>query len=262
MKVLVASPIFYKMKYCLNEFLGGLKELTYKDHEVLLVDNSRSPEGDEFFNDLRKEKWMTVLKDDSKEERNILRLVSSRNRIIEYALENKFDYILMLDSDVIPPKDIIEKLLASKKDIVSGLYYNYFNVGKELRPLPIAWMFLTEEEFRDIKSQGGIPPSVKNRFDLRRHMTNEEAFSKQTFEVMYPAAGCMLLSRKVFSAQRYGLMDVDEKFTSGEDIYFITEARKRGFSSYVNTEVRCNHLIFQKFEKDSEGNLLHPLWTN
>ncbi len=260
-KVLVASPIFYRMKYCLEEFLSNLRKLTYKNYDILIIDNSKGPEGEKFFNELKQEKGIILLKDDSKDDKNINRLVSSRNNIIDYALKNSYDHILMLDSDVIPPLDIIEKLLGTGKDVVSGIYYNYFNVGKELRPMPVAWMFLTEEEFDIIKKQG-VPDMVKSRSDLRRHMTNEEAFSGQTFEVMYPSGGCMLIGRKVFSLQKYGLKDVDSKYVSGEDIYFVDEARKKGFPSFVNTSVRCNHLVMQKFEKDKEGNLLHPLWTD
>ncbi len=45
----------------------------------------------------------------------------------------------MLDSDVIPPKNIIQELLDCNKDLVSGLYYNYFISDGETKYLPVAW---------------------------------------------------------------------------------------------------------------------------
>lgn len=256
-KLLVASPIWHKMKYCLKEFLGSVKSLSYGNYDILLVDNSKECS---FFNELEKEEGIIALRDNTAETKNIRRLVSSRNMILDYAIENHYDYVLMMDSDVMPPKNIIRELMDCKKDIVSGLYYNYFNVGKEIRLMPIAWMLLTEEEFQAIKRDYGLPENVKSRFDLRRHMTDEEASSGRLFEVLYPSAGCMLLSRKAFESLRYGLKDVDERFASGEDIYFIDEARKKGFMAYVLTKMKCEHLVMEKFEKDSDGNLIHPLW--
>ena len=36
--------------------------------------------------------------------------------------------MLMMDPDVIAPKNIIKELLKDNKDIISGLYYNYFKI--------------------------------------------------------------------------------------------------------------------------------------
>lgn len=46
----------------------------------------------------------------------------NRNVIIETALQNGFTHILFLDDDVVVRPDIIKKLLAHDKDIVTGLY--------------------------------------------------------------------------------------------------------------------------------------------
>lgn len=46
----------------------------------------------------------------------------NRNTMIEASLANGFTHILFLDDDVVPRPDIIHKLLAHDKDIVSGIY--------------------------------------------------------------------------------------------------------------------------------------------
>ena len=46
-----------------------------------------------------------------------------RNWIVENAMRENAEYVLMLDSDVVPPRDAILRLMAHKVPIVHGLYY-------------------------------------------------------------------------------------------------------------------------------------------
>lgn len=46
----------------------------------------------------------------------------NRNTMIEVALQNNFTHIMFLDDDTIPRPDIVKKLYAHDKDIVTGLY--------------------------------------------------------------------------------------------------------------------------------------------
>lgn len=249
MKVLVASPIHDKMEYCLNEFIEAIKNISFP-HDFLLVDNSKD---DNFFFKIKEK--IPVIRYSSKES-NLKKVVHSRNLILEYAVKNSYDFILMMDSDVIPPKDIIEKLLSHKKDIVSGLYFNEFQSNNEIKLLPVAWFYLTEEEFSELKSKSNISVS---RFEIRRHMTLEEAESDKLFEVLYPSAGCMLISRKVFEKIKYGLLDTS--IITSDDIYFFDKAREAGFKMFVDTSIKCRHLFKGKFEKDESGNLKNPLYS-
>ena len=45
-KILIGSPTFYGMQYCLKEFLNGVRSIVYDNYDVLIVDNSRD---DNFF---------------------------------------------------------------------------------------------------------------------------------------------------------------------------------------------------------------------
>ena len=255
--VLVASPTYKGMKYCQDKFFDRIKNLTYPDYDILIIDNS---EDNEYFNEL-KEKGIQVMKDDVSEKNKMLRLISSRNKIIEHALENNYDYVLMMDCDVIPPENIIEELLKCNKDIVSGLYFNYFMSSGKLKNLPVAWKFITEKEFEEISKKINLPPSVKSNLDLRRHLTPKEAESNELFEVFYPSAGCMLISRKVFEKIRYGLLDMSGiNAHTSDDIYFITKAREFGFKCYCNTKIKCDHLLSKKFKQDRKGNYINPAY--
>ncbi len=162
----------------------------------------------------------------------------------------------MMDADVIPPKDAIEQLISCEKDIVSGVYYNYFMSSGQLKILPVAWASISEKEFEEFKKQVEFSPSVKSHLDLQRHLTKEEVDSEKLFKVVYPSAGCMLISRKVFEKINYDL--INEKFA--DDISFIKKASEKGFEPYCFTKVKCDHLVSGKYEKDSKGNLVHTLF--
>ncbi len=259
-KILVGAPCYYAMDYCIKEFIESLQELDYDNYDILIVDNSR---GNEFFDKLEKDfdqEKIILIKDDTSEEINKLRLVSSRNIILNYALENNYDYVLMMDSDVIAPKTIIKDLLENNKDIVSGIYNNYFVIDGEQKLRPVAWCYITPEEFEAISKKTNFPPSVKSHKDLRRHLTEEEVKSGKLIRVKFPSAGCMLLKRRVFEKIKYGLLDLPGGKKSGDDIYFCTKAEEEGFEVYCNTKVKCEHLIFGKFYKDKDGNLRNPLF--
>src|SRR3989338_8075490 len=148
MKFLVGSPVSKHHKYCAPQYLEMLKNLSYSNYDVLLVDNSDT---EDFYNEI-KDKVLIVRfgydKETIKE-----RMVASRNYIREYVLKNGYDYFMDIDQDVIPPKDVIERMLAHKKDFVTGIYYNYFEQvpGKRTK-MAIAYTWFTEKEKENIRN--------------------------------------------------------------------------------------------------------------
>lgn len=257
-KMLIASPTYNGMEYCEKRFLGRIKELSCRDYDILIVDNSG---GNDYFEHLRQDKRLIVMRYDGNEKDKIKRLIGSRNKILDYAAENNYDCILMMDSDVIPPKNVVEELMKCKKDIVSGVYFSYFKSSGILKILPVAFMPISKEEFEQIRI-GGLPEFVKSNKDLRRHMTKEEIESNSLIKVLFPSAGCMLLTRKVFENKniRYGLLKIEADAQTSDDIYFITKARENGIDAYVNTAVKCDHLVSGKYIKDSDGSFRHPVF--
>lgn len=257
-KVLVASATFEKMAYCEKEFIKSIKELTYPNYDILIVDNSKNLD---YSAHLKEFSGITVLHDNTQEEKSIDRLISSRNKIIDYALKNSYDYILMLDSDVLLPKNAIEELINTGKSLVSGIYYNYFNLDSKITLLPVAWIYFTEEEFSEIKEKYPDFNQFKTRFEVPRHMTKQEIESNKTYEVAMPSAGAMLIKKDVFSKVKYGKY-TESASKTGEDVYFIEKAKELGFAPYVNTKVKCSHLIAGKYKKDIEGNYIHQSFSD
>ena len=252
------------MKYCLDDFLEGIKSIDFDNYTLLLVDNSDT---DSYYN-IIKEKKINVLRFNPEDKNKINRLIDSRNKIIEYAISKNCDFILMLDQDVIVPPNIINKLLSSKKDLISGVYLNYFYSSGKLKFLPVAWLDITEEEFEQIKSkQIKFPEYVKSAKDLSRHMTLEEYESNKTYKVKHPSAGCLLISKNIFEKIKYENLDLKSMGFKTEkqaldDLGFRKRANELGFDFYIDTSVKCKHLIDGKYIKDEKGNLHHPIRYN
>lgn len=250
-KVLVAGPIFDGMEYCVGDFLDRLKSLSYDNYDIFLVDNSGTRD---FAKRLERDYGVNVLHLDLKNMTGMKKIVRCRNRIFTYAVENGYDHVLMMDSDVIPPIDIIERLLLHKKDVVSGLYFGLFNVNRKQEVKSVAWKCLTEAEWDEVRGQL-MSDIVKKREDIRRNLTEEEINSGKLQEVIIPSAGCMLVSQDVFSKFKYGVLDVPSKFSSGDDIYFCRKVREAGIKLYCDPSVKCKHLTEGKFSEDG----IHPL---
>lgn len=234
--VLVACPTYEGCGYCLDKFAERIKELTYPNYNILIVDNS---EGDEYYNKI-KEKGIQVIKGPRFNE-PVRTITNSRNLIIDFAIRNGYDYLLNMDQDVIPPKNIIEELMGRDKDIVSGVYYGYFRSGGKLKYLPIAYRCLTKEEFEEI--QNDLPPFIKSCEDIKRNLTEDEVNSGEVLEVKIPCNGCMLVKRKVFEKVNYDLLDMPEISKTSDDIHFCENAKQKGFKLYVYTKIKCDHLV-------------------
>jgi len=251
-KVLVATATFGGMKYCEDKFFGSIMNLSYPSYDVLIVDNSK---GEEYSDELRRKfEGVKVIHDDTDEERSIFRLISSRNKILEYAIEGGYSHIMMFDADVIPPEDIVERLLECDKSLVSGVYYNYFNVSGKVRYFPVAWVYFSEREFEEMKRLYPDVVGSKTRKEMKRYLTEEEVKSGELFGVAFPSAGCMLIRREVFEKVRYGK---EEEGKTGDDIYFINRARELGFEPYCFTRVKCGHLVLDKYKRDGDGNYVY-----
>ena len=257
-RVLVASPVYDGMRYCINNFINSIKDLSYQNYDFLLMDNSNKKD---FFKELKKISGIKIEKLKSNEKDKMKRIIKSRNRILDYAIGNDYDYVLMMDCDVIPPSNIIKQLLSHKKDIVSGLYYNKFTINGLSKTRPVVWMRVSKEEFNEMKKEKALR-GIKSHLELRRHMTLEEANSGKLFRVFVPSAGCMLISKEVFRKVRYGLLNMPDGIPTSDDAYFFIKAEELGFKGFCDTRVKCKHLIYGKYTVSEDGSLVHPAFEN
>ncbi len=149
----------------------------------------------------------------------------ARNMACRVALEQGFEWLYFLDSDVIPPRDAVLRLLARNKPIISGLYCR--------RSPPAA-----------------IPVMIKDRNWVTNYVPGS------LVEVDYVGAGCLLIHRSVLEnmpAQepghhwfnwRVNMVGIGEPGEClSEDFTFGVHAKKTlGISTIVDTSVVCQHV--------------------
>ena len=151
----------------------------------------------------------------------------ARNSACEGALAGGFRHIFFLDDDVVPPSDVIQRLLARNLDIVSGLYF--------LRSPPICPVMM-----RRVEGQGG------------QWIT--EFAPGQLVEADYVGAGCLLIRTDVFRKMRppwfewlTDRMDLPPHERLSEDYAFLWKARRdHGYKVFVDTGVQCEHIGLAK----------------
>jgi len=217
-KVLVGCPTADSHEYCLKEYAKAVNNLSYDNYDILLVDNS---EGDKYFNKI-KSLGLNVIKDNIKGSIRD-KIIHSRNILREKVLNEGYDYFLSLEQDVIPPKDVIERLIKHKKEYVSGVYFAHqkYENGTKLRPL--LW--------------AGHDPKTKIFYYLNDKFVME---SSHLAEIDASGLGCVLIHRNILENIKFRYI---KEFPTHDDMWFCKDLRESGAKLFVDLSVKCKHLI-------------------
>lgn len=217
-KVLVGSPISDLYEYCFDKFAASRKRLTYPNHDLFFVDNSKEDD----FSKKVKNAGLPVTRIPWADKAR-LRMINSRNLLRKKALEEGYDYFLNLDQDIIPPDDIVERLIRHDKDVVTGVYYNPLTNSKG------------ERQLRAVIC-------VKEG-DKLRYLNNKELATPHLIKVHVCGTGCILIHRKVLEKIEFRYDPNDLLF---DDSWFVVDAYDEGFEVYADTGAKCQHLILEK----------------
>lgn len=223
MKILIGCPTSDYHKYCLKEYIEGLKSFTYPNFDVLLVDNSKN---NNYTEEIKKYNINVIKYPYTESARD--RIINSRNLLREKFLKGNYDYFFSLEQDVIPPKDIIERLSAHKKEIVSGVYFAEKNlVGEKFSQkilLPVLYDFVKDKDGKD------IPENMR--------FFREDELNNGLKEVKASGLGCILIHKKILENIKFRY-DKD----GFDDVFFCQDARAKGFKIFADTSIICKHLI-------------------
>ena len=224
MKILVGCPTAEAMKPSLVPYIQGLMNFTYKDKDFLIVDNSETDDYSEYIASfdipVQKDTYFPELKE---------RIVHSRNILRQKVLDGDYDYFLSLEQDVIPPIDVIERLLEHKKDVVSGVYYTVYYFNGEPKVRPLIW--------KDVPSE-----PEKMQFmgeEARLGMQNPDV--PQLHKIKRCGLGCVLISKKVLEKVKF--RNHPQTF---DDFQFCGDAINAGFELFADVSIQCQHLKEKK----------------
>lgn len=161
LKVLVFSPTYSGKEYCRKEFVENVKNLNYPNYDFLMIDNSKDIN---YCIKLKRAGVPVVHVPRGGNSR--IALANAQNYARQYAINNDYDYVLSLESDLFPPSDIIQRLMLHDKQVVGGLYM----IGGTTPTTPIhpcvfvtqnkngmgGTRLITKEEHEELKKKGGI----------------------------------------------------------------------------------------------------------
>lgn len=194
---------------------------------------------------------------------------NNRNQIVQKFLDSDFDYLLQIDSDIVPPDDyldLVEYLEDEDKDVISGVCYAYkHDMGKMIVPLILQQKdekLKKEQKVARMRNQGLIDEDEEVDLD-EIELTDEEL--KKTEYGVYPpeerdglvqcdavGTGAILTSREVLEAFEeddsgpfMDIFDEDGVRIEGLDLSFCRRAREKGFDVWAHLDYRCEHHVTQ-----------------
>ena len=146
-------------------------------------------------------------------------LPDARNEIHrQFCEKTDAPYFMMLDSDVVPPPDLIRRLMGHQKHLVGGWYNNKPKDGG--LPHPVVYKYGTDDA-----GKVGFMPYLAPGTGLEK--------------VDGMGAGCWLMSRELALAlgpKPYSMQD------GTEDMFISKKIMELGWEMYVDWDINCLHL--------------------
>ena len=136
-------------------------------------------------------------------------ITNNRNIILNEFNKNNFDYLLMIDSDIMPPSNILD-MIDNKKDICSAdIHTARWNEIIKLALKKVEWGYKTKETLIEWLN-----------------------------EVDATWTWCLLLSKKI-------IKEVWEFKWDNEDFNYCERAKEKWYKIYYDTRYKCKH--FQRY---------------
>ena len=155
---------------------------------------------------------------------------TARNNIVKRAKDAGADYVLMVDNDMVLPRDALIDLLEHGEDVVFG-FYAHRNVEN--------------------RYDGRTSVCKMGEFNYTDQFTADELhahrlISKNKIRIHGGGMGCALIRMSVFDKFDYPWFRWTNYTDGGvlsEDLFFCEKCNAAGIPIYVDARVCCGHLF-------------------
>jgi hypothetical protein len=218
-KILIFTATYEGKDYCLDRFLEHASNINYPNVRHIFITNDRN---DKYWRKLLSKGLDAYwVKRGNSSREAIARAQNFARRI---AIEEGYDYILSLESDIMVPPNIAQLLLSCNVDVVSGLYF----IGNREQGLRVPC--LTLPEIHEDKGYYGTR--------LLKPEEWEEYLHKGIKRVQAAGMGCCLIYKSVFRQIPF----VYEMGLKGHsDIYFFNDCFRLAIPVFVQTDIVLDH---------------------
>ena len=235
-RVLVGVTTYYRKEYIFDRFIRNLQQLDYPAHllDVLIVDNSP---GLNYTNKVRRRvpKGYKVVHIERGANSRVA-LTRSQNYIRKYMLERSYDYLLLVESDLLPDPQALKRLLAHDKPVVGSTYI----IGTGDIQLPCIFMGNAVVKGLGATRQLGTtldPETGKKGLDLQEVSEYLHTGLRQCHGCGF---GCTLVQRDI--VERFPFW-VDKRLDNKHsDVYWYMDLEAAGVPVFVDTD----HIIFHQ----------------
>lgn len=227
-KILIAAPQNRVKDYAMQEWYDAVKALDYpkKRIGIFLADNS---EDSSYAQELNKKYNIDVVWSPPAGRSIVARMAESHNLCRDHALKHGYDFLLHLETDVLPEPDTLLKLVLCRQNIVAGLY----QIRGTNHP-------------RHIMAQ--LVEPHPNAFRAVTYTVEKDAcwlVDGTVHEIFHAGLGCILIHRSVLDGFTFRY---DDKVEVHPDIFFAQDMHMQGNPIYLHTGTFCKHWNQQSWD--------------
>jgi glycosyltransferase involved in cell wall biosynthesis len=151
--------------------------------------------------------------------RNLIEVAQMKNHIVQNFLGRKFDYLFLVDSDILLHKETLMHLMKQNKDVIAEIFWTRWK--PEEPEMPNAWLF----DFYG--------------FDSNAFLTD---WREKGVYLVGGTGACILISKEVFEVGVNYSPIPNISWTQWEDRAFCIKAVVHGFEIYLDTHYPATHL--------------------
>lgn len=256
-RILIGSPVKQKATI-LKEFLTGLDEAEKGSNEIVyfFVDDNTEAESSDLLSDFAKSHTVIIKKgielfditkaketdeyiDHTWKTVNLEKVTVYKDTIIDYCVSEKFDYLFLIDSDIVLDKRVIPQLLSDNVDIVSSIFYSQWQKNGMLTP-QCFWIPDVYTRFKAFN----VPITGKEAHQIRLDM-----YEKLKTPGLYKVDGlgaCTLIKREPLE-KGVSFKEIYNLAIPGEDRPFCIRATVLGYELFMDSTYPSYHIHKEKY---------------
>jgi len=227
-KVLIGIVTYEGKDYVWDKFWSNIKNLSYDNYDIMITDNSPT------------KKYYSKLKKRLKHEKNVTikhvnRGDTSReaqakclNLIRDKVLKEDYDYFMCIESDLIPPRDIIERLMSHNLPSVGCIYLIGYADSDSQPPRPCLFGLRPGKDGNDGIGTYNLPPA--EGFGM---------FGTGVKQIHGCGLGATLIKRNILERIRFWY-DLREPVKHSDVLYYM-DIHNEGIPNYVDTDLIIPH---------------------
>jgi len=251
-KILIGSPV-RQNKNILKEFLCGLEEADKGTNQIsyYFVDDNTDSESTALLEKFANRNNV-IIKTGSElyevqdrydghiwQANTLDKIAVYKNTIISFCLENDFDYLFLIDSDIVIDKRALLQLLSDNVDIVSNVFWSQWG---DKGPLT-AQCFWIPDIYTQFKSFN-VPITFQEAHKIR--MDTYEQLKTPGLYIVNGLGACTLISKRALE-MGVNFTKIPNLQIPGEDRPFCIRAGVLGIDLYMDTHYPAYHIHHERY---------------